>query len=146
MKKLIFTTSILALCFFTACEKEKEPIPASEYIVITEFSPKTAFCWQNFNTDTAYLFNSKEELRSFVCTDIPDINFNAYSLIIACGKTTYDVDMLAKNLQKIPTNKYVLNVDIRLGMTAFPESWKVAVLSSKLPDKAILTLNKVEHF
>jgi hypothetical protein len=150
---LLLTVLLMAVFMAAGCEKPKNSNNQKTHAIMTmtDFSLDSSSCnWnvRNFIADSIYIANSQEEFLSFISCNgdpIPAIDFDQYSLILVYGWTTYGIKTITKNLQEISTSEYKLSIDITLDFTAAPASWLIAVLTPKLSQDIIITLDKVEH-
>jgi hypothetical protein len=121
-------------------------IPQNYPIEITgiDFSLPEGCVWTFVGEkEQVYIINSQEELISYIsCQEdnMPEINFELYSLIHVRGTTTNTVGDVTTQLHQTSINEYELNVDVTLGMGMLPEGWRVLILTPKLPQDAILKL------
>ena len=118
-------------------------------INIQDFSlAETGCSWQNTEGDTVYIINSAEELLLYIsCNeDIPEIDFNKYSLIFTSGGTTGGIHNISRSLQKTSVNEYKLMIDIKLDMTTVAQGWLTAFLTPKLFSHSTIESDVNQHY
>jgi hypothetical protein len=92
--------------------------------------------------DTLYLVNSQEEFSSLIsCDDLPDINFNKYSLVLGAGASGTVISSITKQLQQLSANEYHLKIDIRISGFTKADLWSISILIPKMPQDAVINLS-----
>ncbi len=148
LKLLIVSFTCTIIC--TGCRDINEDENTEIYpvdIITTDYKLPPDVDWQNLKQDSVYQFDSKEKLISHISnpTDIPEIDFERYSLIIVCGRTTNGIQELTKQLTQTSRSKYELKVNITLYNTMEAPRWVLSILTPKIPDKSQIDLT-VEKF
>ena len=123
-------------------------IPFTEYSGSSSVSSTFRCVYPNnldFNPNGSLtIINSYEEMEHYVsCTDSSffDIDFSKQTLLLACGRAMQIINRMNTTLLKNGTNEYTLNVIIRLTPLTMVERWYTFVLTSKIDENAIITLN-----
>jgi hypothetical protein len=151
---LKLTALLLIVAGIFSCEKppvddpKPEPKP-NEYqkdISFTEYSLEGIQCkWKNLNyDDKVIIINSKEELEQYIgCTSgtYNDIDFAKNTLLLASGKTVNNFLRISKNLQRVSSNEYELNVEITRTTTVVDREWSVALVTEKLSERSTVKVN-----
>jgi hypothetical protein len=165
-KPIVYGSSLMSLLvilfagiFMAAgCEKPIETNPNNsksstlpDTIDCSDYRFAPCYCnWGNIAYDSVYLINSQETLLSFVSCEGDNtpatIDFDKYSLLLVHVGTTQGVQNLTKNLIHTSENEYVLDVDITLNMTMYPEGWRGIILVPRLSQHITVSLNKNMHF
>ncbi|MDR2775197.1 MAG: hypothetical protein LBC19_10750 [Tannerella sp.] len=112
----------------------------------------SSYQWTNlkFDDKEVIIINNKSEMEQYItCTeaekDIPEIDFSTHSLLLTSGGTTSGIKGFSKQLIKVASNRYKLNIDITLNMTTHAPRWIIAILTPKTPQNASVTLNVSQH-
>lgn len=117
-------------------------LPVDPLTVIRIIPPN---CWnpQIVRPHVLYIINSTEELFTYLScnNDIPEINFDKYSLLVARGGATSNINDVHGALQQISTNKYKWMIDANVGYATVPGIWIVAILTPKLLNSAAIELD-----
>ena len=160
MKKIILFLFIVLAASFSACvifEDNEEIIDDTQYpieVAVTEFSlDSTAFSWTNlsFNHDSigggkVLIINSNEDLKNHITTadnDLPEIDFDKNSLLIAYGVAASGVYDLVEKLQQTGKNEYGMHVTIERTYVELNTEWVRAVVVEKISNNPKINL-KVE--
>ena len=119
-------------------------------IPFEEYSLEETSCqWVNLNYDGQIIvINSAEELENYTsCTEgsYPEIDFSKYTLLLASGRVTCNITKITKQLHQISGNEYILCVDIKMGLTGYPEKWLISIIIPKLSHSSVVTLNQNVH-
>jgi hypothetical protein len=115
-----------------------------QHIPISDLSLPEGCNWQNLKADTVYLINSKTELSAYLSCpieDIPDIDFDNHSLVLAHGWAINGINDITKILRQISPTEYTLVIKITLDDTMVAPPWYVTFLTSKLPDNTKINFN-----
>ena len=97
--------------------------------------------------DMLIVINSNEELESYInCSDVdvinyPKVDFSKQTLLLASGETHKGIYKFNSQLLQLSVNKYKVNVEILLGDSDCGESWIIAFVVNKLPQKSSIELN-----
>ena len=134
-------------------KKDTGPDDLTEWRVVafeipfTKYSLEGTACqWINLNYDeTVIIINSEEELANYInCTEgsYPVIDFSRHTLLLASGWASGSpADIITIQLQQISDIEYSLYLEIRPGPLATPERWNLSIMTPKLLQGAIITLN-----
>ncbi|GAB6012734.1 hypothetical protein [Viscerimonas tarda] len=101
-------------------------------------------CWSNNIEDKKlYLINSQQDWNTHFSCNIPNagIDFEKYTLVVARGHYPSIVYRARKQLTQIEPNKYQMNIEAFITGLASPGSWRIAVLTSKISQDAVVELN-----
>jgi hypothetical protein len=116
-------------------------------IQATDFSLPEGCTWKpHTERSNVYVMRSAEDIPLYIDGEFPEgeIDFEAYSLIVANKTVPYSgVADIAKQLQQISDNEYLLNIDIAMGGVGYmmPVLVRVAVLTPAVPENAVVELN-----
>jgi hypothetical protein len=152
MKKIIMNTAaiVLILAGVIACKKETGNDPIE--IPFTEYSFGETFCqWTNLNKDEKVIvINSDAEMEEYVTCEegdyYPDIDFSKNTLLLATGWsgawTEFTISFLKNSI-----NQYILKIEIH-SSSLIPAviHWERFILTSKIADNAIITLDVNEIY
>ena len=132
-------------------ELEKEPgKPGSEpeTVSFTEYSlEETACSWINPALNEVIVINSNEDMEKYInCIEgsYPEIDFSKNTLLLA-SSSDKDVKNIDASFFKDAANNYTVKVTVSSGNAAETVNWNVAILTSKIPNDAIITLEKEEN-
>lgn len=85
--------------------------------------------WQGLKRDTVYLFNSKDDILPYVSkADIPEIDFDKYSLMVVSGVNNSGIKSISSQFQQTEKDMYRLNITIESTAASVVEEWNVAKL------------------
>ena len=106
--------------------------------------------WTNLKYDSkeVVIINSKNDVEKYTTCDgasFVDIDFSKYTLLVASGSTTSGIAGIRKQFTQEADN-YNLDIDIALNMATIVPNWVVAILVSKMPKDAVISLNVYKHY
>lgn len=138
LKTLMFGIACIAI--YTGCDNIGNNDITVTYpvdIVMTDYNLPTGVTWQNMQHDSVYRIDSKEELLPYVSkTDIPEIDFGQYSLMVVSGVNNSGIESISSQLQQTGKDEYTLSINIESNDATVVEGWNVAKLVPKLAEKA----------
>jgi hypothetical protein len=138
-------------------------IPFTEYFVHWDYTTAhfdqgdfySAFpCWENLNHDVGNpdyvwggkvsIINSDEELKSYLTCpeDYPVIDFLRQTLVLTSGTTAFTISGAIRGIVflKNSANQYSMKATISQTICTAREYWCIAILTPKIEDGAIVTL------
>jgi hypothetical protein len=134
------------------CEDKTVSFENEEDVLFSDYFLNSSYQWTNlkFDDKEVIIINNKSEMEQYItCTeaekDIPEIDFSTHSLLLTSGGTTSGIKGFSKQLIKVASNRYKLNIDITLNMTTHAPRWIIAILTPKTPQNASVTLNVSQH-
>lgn len=152
----------LATAFvFSACNKEVDSMKTNsnnkgedsiEEISFIEYILTDSTCyWKNFQNNEGHsseliIINNYDELNNELeceeATDESEIDFSKQTLLLTRGvSTSSDAEVLDVQLDRVAEGTYALYVKVRRGKALTPGPWAVAIITQKISDDAIVTLN-----
>lgn len=105
--------------------------------------PATCWNYQIIKGHNLIIINSTEELFTYILCDknIPEIDFDEYSLIVTRGGATSWIDRISMSFKQTSSNEYKLMVDANVTGALVPGSWWLAILTPKLLSSAAIELD-----
>jgi hypothetical protein len=120
----------------------------TEEIPFTEYPIGESCRWANLKYDQkAIIINSRTDVEEYVSCEsggFPEIDFSKQSLLLVSGVSTSGIKQISKLLRQTDQNRYSFDIDITLNMTTEAPRWTVAILTSKIPDDTVISVN-VNH-
>lgn len=111
-------------------------------LAMTDYVLPEGTDWQNLKRDSVYLFDSKEALLPYISkTDIPEIDFGQYTLLVVSGANDSGIENISIQLQQTEKDSYRLNITIQSTATSAARAWNMAGLAPKLDKNVRITLN-----
>jgi len=124
-------------------------------IAFEEYSLSETLCiWANiiceYKQSMLLIINNEEEMQQYItCAegDYPEIDFSTHTLLLIKGANqSRHVTNINKNLQKISSNEYQLNIEL---YNIYPdpftpsnaESWTIAIIMEKINEECSVLLN-----
>jgi hypothetical protein len=154
MKTIIHSINLLlcsSIILFSLvnCEDKKAPFEERD-VAFSEYSLNGSYQWINlkYGSKEVIVIRNKSELENYITPvdkEIPDIDFSAYSLLLASGGETYGITTISKQLKEIAPDEYNFDIDITLNLTAEAPRWVVAILAPAIPRNANILLNVTRH-
>jgi hypothetical protein len=124
-------------------------VPFTEYLL-----GETLCLWANLSTypypsgTVVIIINNEEELEQYItCAEgnYPEVDFRSHTLLLAKGRSNNgQINDINKNLLKLSSQEYQLNIELFYGMTTTAECWIVALIMEKISDECNVTLNITE--
>lgn len=149
MKKFIISLLSFFIFLSFGCSQQDENTTYPAIIEINDYLLTGTTCnWQNVELDTMYLINSNEELLKYVSCQgnaLPTIDFDKYSLLLVRGVNTKGIHSITRDFEQISINEYKFVIDITSDMTTIAQGWRVAVLTAKLHQNAVVKLDLRKH-
>jgi hypothetical protein len=132
-------TLILFLLFIIGCigcSRDEVTYPLD--VGIIDISLPQALSMFDIERGKVYIFNSSNDtLKYFFGESVPEIDFNAYSLLVVIGRVTPMIQEVSKQLLQTGPDEYMLNITIRIISGYLGEQvWMAAILTPKLPGTA----------
>jgi len=143
---LLKLTALLLILAGVAATCNKPPLDYSVNIPFTEYSLDGTQCqWANLAYDgKVIIINSNEELEKYItCAskNYPEIDFSKNTLLLTSGKTANNFLRISKNLQKVSSDEYELNIEITPTTTTVDREWSMALMTEKLNEKNSIKVN-----
>lgn len=142
---------LLSVTFFVNCDEgdKKEAIIYPIDIETTDYFLPTGCSWQYPLTavpDSVCVISSIDDLYPLTTCALNEISvdFETYSLLYSRGGDSRRVITVTTGLQQISDNEYSLNADIPT-IPALPGFWTLSVKIPKLPQNAVVRLNKNQY-
>ena len=117
-------------------------------IPFTEYSLGDSCQWTYLNypaKGAAIIINSSEELTNYIYCEggsYSDIPFSEYTLLVVSATSPSSVPyVLDVDFFKESTNEYTLNLRVFSGIMEFTSRWQFAILTPKISNEIIITLN-----
>ena len=148
MKTLRLTAILLFFAvIFCSCKKNENDVPYDEpaEIPVTEYSFTGTNCsLTRLEQDKLTVITSNKELKNYIiCTDsnYPEIDFSKHTLLLANGGVATGIYRIDTKFYRNAANNYTLYVTVYLGISMFPETWRIYVLVPKITDLSVITLD-----
>jgi hypothetical protein len=104
----------------------------------------TSCLWEKFEPNKAIIINSDEEMENYVvCTDdtYPQIDFSKQSLILTRSNATPGIRAIDIDFVKNTVSEYVLSVILHVDGTAYPQPWRISIITPKMGNEETIVLN-----
>jgi len=126
--------------------REAYPVDVEAYpvdVAVTDYTLPDGVIWQNMQRDSVYIINSQQELFQYLSStmDIPEIDFEHYSLIVVSGANNSGTESISPRLQQTAKDTYALSIHIKPNLLTVIEKWNVAKLVAKMDENAVIELH-----